>query len=86
MNKSDLVESKQNASFFTSDLYYNFTDGRLKYCAKENNMSAKANGPGTLPAVDTVQEQGYLGRLFSCFKKKNIGANGRVVPSNTVIE
>ena len=49
-------------------------------------MSAKANGPSTIPAVDTVQEEGFLGRLFSCFKKKNIGTNGRVVPSNTVIK
>ena len=49
-------------------------------------MSAKANGPSTLPAVETLQDEGLLGRLFSCFKKKNIGTNGRVVPSNTVIK
>ena len=47
-------------------------------------MSAKANGPTALPAVDTIQEEGLFRRLFACFKKKNIGANGRVVPSNAV--
>jgi len=47
-------------------------------------MSAKANGPTALPAVDTIQEEGFFRRLFACFKKKNIGANGRVVPSNAV--
>ena len=47
-------------------------------------MSAKANGPTVLPAVDTIQEEGFFRRLFGCFRKKNIGANGRVVPSNAV--
>ena len=47
-------------------------------------MSAKANGPTVLPAVDTIQEEGFFRRLFACFRKKNIGANGRVVPSNAV--
>ena len=47
-------------------------------------MTTKANGPTALPAVDTIQEGGLFGRLFSCFRKKNSGTNGRVVPSNAV--
>ena len=47
-------------------------------------MSAKANGPTSLPAVDTIQEEGLFRRVFACFRKKNIGTNGRVVPANAV--
>ena len=47
-------------------------------------MSPKANGPTALPAVDTIQHQGFFARLTSCFRKQNVGANGRVMPSHTV--
>ena len=47
-------------------------------------MSPKANGPTVLPAVDTRQHQGLFARLTSCFRKQNVGANGRVMPSHTV--
>ena len=48
-------------------------------------MSPKANGPSTaLPAVDTIQHQGFFARVTSCFRKQNVGANGRVMPSHTV--
>ena len=47
-------------------------------------MSAKANGPTALPAVGTIQEEGLFSRLFACFRKQNISANGRVMPSNAV--
>jgi hypothetical protein len=47
-------------------------------------MSAKANGPTSVPTVDTIQDESFLRRLSSCFRKKNMGANGRVVPSNAV--